>query len=354
VNQWHLISRSEHRRGLDNMQVHGLWGLHIEFSGWYPTRTIEDPDQVADLWNWLVTEACERRQLGIFVSQFNGNAHLSKHGNTKPIKAGSVRRQLERGAAIIRERGNAGGLVWYQPVGETQTDPDRAFERWAHAYMAGWKRVYNGGSRPSRAPAGWEGFAFHPNSTRQEPPAGAICVTDTSGILTELTPAGRDFHHSLFDPARVAAYVRQCARWGLPCHLYGYGHDEYDHGAIRAAGEAYRAVAGQPEAPAPVPVPPGDAAYRWDKWPTVKFSINRTGWPTKTDKGKVLDGLLYVNARKVEWVAQGRDWSTVRNAITRGRYYRPELKPGDIVDVEVVDISGKSRGAGVGRLRWGP
>lgn len=92
----------------------------------------------------------------------------------------------------------------------------------------------------------------------------------------------------------------------------------------------------------PAPPPAGILrAAKWNKFPRVDFDapeIER--WPRTGDKNVCAQ--LFLNGRKVEWIAAGRQWSTVHNATVPGKYHRPEIKSGDVVTISIADLNGKN------------
>ena len=81
-------------------------------------------------------------------------------------------------------------------------------------------------------------------------------------------------------------------------------------------------------------------SVRWDGFPKLRFDAPEIERWDKTGSKRVC-AILRVNGKKVEWVASGRGWTTVHNAVTPGKYYRPEIKSGDVVRITLTDIYGK-------------
>lgn len=102
----------------------------------------------------------------------------------------------------------------------------------------------------------------------------------------------------------------------------------------------------KPDDPPPVVVTSNEVlrSVRWhdrDGFPKIQFDapeIER--WPKAGEKR--VCALLRINRKKVEWIASGRGWTTAHNAVTPGKYYRPELKSGDVVEITFTDIYGKN------------
>jgi hypothetical protein len=100
--------------------------------------------------------------------------------------------------------------------------------------------------------------------------------------------------------------------------------------------------------PTPAPVDPNAPTVveslrwvKWDNFPKIRFECPLIETWQKTGDKNVC-AILRINGKKVEWIAAGRQWTTAHNAVTPGKYYRPELKKGDIVDVDFTDIHGKN------------
>lgn len=106
----------------------------------------------------------------------------------------------------------------------------------------------------------------------------------------------------------------------------------------------------EPEQPAPII----EGAYRWQGFPKFVWDFERKGWPVTTVGGKPCDGLILLDGTKVEWVGAGRKHGSVVNATRPNdhKYYRPHLKPGQIVTIQVVSIDQKIKGP-IGKLPWG-
>lgn len=87
-------------------------------------------------------------------------------------------------------------------------------------------------------------------------------------------------------------------------------------------------------------------SIQWDGFPKVKFDAPEIeSWPQQSIDGRQCVATLHINGKKVEWVASGRQWTTVKNALNKNdkKYYRPELKPGMTVSAELVSVDGGRR-----------
>lgn len=93
---------------------------------------------------------------------------------------------------------------------------------------------------------------------------------------------------------------------------------------------------------------------KWNKFPRVDFVAPEIEkWPRTGSKNVCAQ--LFLNGRKVEWIAAGRGFSTVHNALpipvknedgnvigyTRGKYFQ-DLKSGDTVTISIADLNGKN------------
>ena len=230
VNQWMTLSARDEAAGLDALVAAGLWGVNIEVTGWPAKPHLENPEATCIALRRLVV-ACRARGLNALLSVYNDNGHLDKHGNN-PINPALHREAMQVIVGHIKALGPDNLIV--QPTGETKTPTGVWLEGHCRQQLAGFALCYNGGSRPSKAPIGYRHFAYHVTGPTQRPPAKALCVTDTTGILSWLTNGMGDFHADLFNPARINQYVRTCLQWGNPCHLYAFGHRAVDLDSIRA------------------------------------------------------------------------------------------------------------------------
>lgn len=110
--------------------------------------------------------------------------------------------------------------------------------------------------------------------------------------------------------------------------------------------------------PTKAQAPPGDStgtpsdpkmvlqSIQWSGFPQVRFVAPEIEtWPTDTVEGKKCVATLHIDGKKVEWVPAGRQGSSVKNAINPNdkKYFRPDLKPGMVVQASLVSVDGKRR-----------
>lgn len=81
-------------------------------------------------------------------------------------------------------------------------------------------------------------------------------------------------------------------------------------------------------------------AAKWNRYPRVDF-VAPAIESRKAVGSKGIVGQLFLNGKKVEWIARGRGWSTIHNATVPGKYYQ-ELRPGQEVTISIADLDGKN------------
>lgn len=98
---------------------------------------------------------CRKRNVTLIVSVVNDNMHIKKWGQSGVHDLAHWPAECERAAQIVLEAGPAN--VWVQAMAETQTSQGKKFEgRWLAKYKAaGFKTIYNDGSRPSNNGGAW-------------------------------------------------------------------------------------------------------------------------------------------------------------------------------------------------------
>jgi hypothetical protein len=204
--------------------------LHIEYFGWASSGHYGNPGGLErpyrDLLAW-----CRARRLWLFVSVANDNKGSGKYGDDRR-GLDDYLGNIDRAVRSIRDQGREGVLV--QPVGETQTDAGRKVEAMCRQQLVGWRLVYNGGSRPRVAPAGYWRAAYHPASVSAPVPKGVINVSDHSGILVQLQVGGLN---GKADLRALGAYAAAQRKAGIPFVYYGFGHGTPDEPAIRELGK---------------------------------------------------------------------------------------------------------------------
>jgi hypothetical protein len=155
-------------------------------------------------------------------------------GLPAPLELVGLQSSTTQGPVRGGPSGPVGVIV--QPVGETFTADGKAFEARCRAGLPGFRLCYNGGSRPTGAPGGYQFFAFHPNTTAQAIPRGALNVSDTGGILSQLNQGGDVY--GLANPAALEAYAGRQWKAGTDFVYYGFGHKKVDVEALKALERA--------------------------------------------------------------------------------------------------------------------
>lgn len=208
-----------------NLAEQNIGICHIEMAAW-PHGAL-DVSKLKENYLKLLSATRARKEL-LFVSVINDNMWQSKYGNIPPSQAQYT---VLCNALIdaLKAGGNEGVII--QPVAEMQTSAGKAFDVRCRTELAGFKFVYNGGSRPTGAPAGFSFFAFHPNSMSQAIPMTALNVSDTGGILRELQNGDV---YGIANPAVLENYARSQRLKNTTFIYYGFGHKSPDVNAIKA------------------------------------------------------------------------------------------------------------------------
>jgi len=237
VNLWCAAGEAELRKDVSLCASLGV-GYHIEMAGWRSGDTVYDSAaklaKTITMYDKLV-EWCKAARIPLFVSITNWNVTQTKYGNTGRPYASIVPTAKKLAEAVLACGGQ--DLVYVQPVAETNTKDAAAtgFEKWCGALFAGWKLVYNGGSRPSKPAYGWPHFAYHPNTVADGGKAGGISVSDTGTIIKQLSLDGT--LEGPGDPAKIAAWFAKCKAAGaIGAGYYAFKREKHDPDAIRACG----------------------------------------------------------------------------------------------------------------------
>lgn len=236
VNLWCAAGEDELRKDLMTCSQHGV-GYQIEMAGWRSGETAYDGhlnlSRTLEMYR-LLHGWCKTAGIPLFVSITNQNIVYSKYGNVgRPFASiVPVAKQL---AQCVKDCGGQ-DFVYVQPVAETGNDADaKAFEKWCGALFAGWKLVYNGGSRPTKPAYGWPHFAYHPNTTADGGKRGGITISDTGTIIKQLAADGT--LEGPGDPAKIAAWFAKCKAAGaIGAGYYAFKREKHDAAAIRACG----------------------------------------------------------------------------------------------------------------------
>lgn len=105
-----------------------------------------------------------------------------------------------------------------------------------------------------------------------------------------------------------------------------------------------------PSAPSePSVVPSGILkSAKWNRFPRVEFVAPEIEKRKDDGSRKRLIGQLFLNGKKVEWIAKGRQWSTVHNATERltkegkpNRYFQ-NIQSGQKVTISIADLAGRN------------
>jgi hypothetical protein len=234
VNLWCAAGEDELKKDISVCAKHGV-GYTIEMAGWRSGETAFDSasnlSNTVNLYGKLV-EWCKAAKIPLLVSITNWNVTQTKYGNKGRPFASIVPTAKKLAETVLACGGQ--DLVYVQPVAETGNDADaKAFEKWCGALFAGWKLVYNGGSRPSKPAYGWPHFAYHPNTVADGGKAGGISVSDTGTIIKQLAADGT--LDGPGDPAKIAAWFAKCKAAGaIGAGYYAFLREKHDAAAIRA------------------------------------------------------------------------------------------------------------------------
>jgi hypothetical protein len=235
VNLWCAAGEDELRKDVSLCASLGV-GYHIEMAGWRSGETAYDSAanlaKTVTMYDKLV-EWCKAARIPLFVSITNWNVTQTKYGNTGRPFASIVPTAKKLAETVLACGGQE--LVYVQPVAETNTKDKAAtdFEKWCGNLFAGWKLVYNGGSRPSKPAYGWPHFAYHPNTTADGGKAFGITVSDTGTIIKQLAADGT--LDGPGDPAKIAAWFAKCKAAGaIGAGYYAFKREKHDAPAIRA------------------------------------------------------------------------------------------------------------------------
>ena len=239
VNMWCAGGEDELRKDLMTCSQHGV-GYQIEMAGWRSGETAYDGhlnlSRTLETYR-LLHKWCKTAKVPLFVSIANWNVTQTKYGN-KGRSFASVVPVAKQLAQCVKDCGGQ-DFVYVQPVAETDKNDSAAvgFEKWCGKLFAGWKLVYNGGSRPSKPAYGWPHFAYHPNTTADGGKRGGITISDTGTIIKQLAADGT--LEGPGDPAKIAAWFAKCKAAGaIGAGYYAFKREKHDAEAIKACATA--------------------------------------------------------------------------------------------------------------------
>jgi hypothetical protein len=262
VNLWCAAGEDELKKDISVCAKHGV-GYTIEMAGWRSGETAFDSasnlSNTVNLYGKLV-EWCKAAKIPLLVSITNWNVTQTKYGNKGRPFASIVPTAKKLAETVLACGGQ--DLVYVQPVAETGNDADaKAFEKWCGALFAGWKLVYNGGSRPSKPAYGWPHFAYHPNTVADGGKAGGISVSDTGTIIKQLAADGT--LEGPGDPSKIAAWFAKCKAAGaIGAGYYAFKREKHDPDAIRACAANVGSNVGSNGDDIDLSAPSGTAAER--------------------------------------------------------------------------------------------
>lgn len=297
VNLWCAGGEYELQKDVTLCAILGV-GYQIEMAGWNPGQTAFDSEanltaiiaMYRKLHGW-----CKSSGIPLFVSLTNWNITISKYGN-KGRPFASVVPAAKRLAQCVKDCSGQ-EFVYVQPVAETGNDKSATdFERWCGSYFAGWKLVYNGGSRPIKPAYGWPHFAVHPNKASDGGVKGGISISDTGTIIKQLAADGT--LNGPGNPAAISAWFAKCKAAGaIGSGYYAFQRAKHDAAAIKAcaaaqvSGNSGQVAAGGNIIPSQV------------KWLGTSYAKAKTT-VTLTDV-KMSGTHLNFNASAIDWPPQG-------------------------------------------------
>jgi hypothetical protein len=183
---------------------------------------------------------CRKRNLTLIVSIVNDNMHIRKWGQSGQDDLAHWPGECERAAQIVMEAGPANVMV--QPVAETQTSQGRAYERrWLAAFnAAGFRTVYNGGSRPSSNGGAWTRAYHSCKLSDLGNGANILLIPDCGTAIDAYTDNGNFNSGTVVNPGIAADFARRGrARGNGVCIYTGTGIK-----SVKEQAPAIRAIGG--------------------------------------------------------------------------------------------------------------
>lgn len=337
VNMWCAGGNDALRKDIEVCASCGV-GYQIEMAGWGNGQTAFDGTDMLTAAMTMYRQLhgwCKAAGIPLFVSISNWNITISKYGNKGRPFASIVPAAKKLAQAVLE----CGGKEWVyvQPVAETGKGDSAAvaFEKWCGNLFAGWKLVYNGGSRPSKPAYGWPLFAYHPNAATDGGKPGGISISDTGAIIKQLS--GNGTLDGPGDPVKIATWFSNCKASGaVGAGYYGFQRGTHDPFAIRACAAPQAGLSATTDgAISPAQVRWLGTDYAKAKTTVTLSSVSMSGkhlnfkasaisWPPQgSKKGKAIGFLIrkiggqYVGG-KVEWCVVERGWYDIATNTATG------------------------------------
>lgn len=232
VNTW-AASKKNIDKDIKALYNEDVDGYMIEMAGWarsdmWTASWLKETDE---MYKYLLNR-CRKYNKWLFVSIVNDNMGSKKYGD-QGIPLSKVMPQAQQLCQIVKKYGNKNVIV--QPVAETQTSAGKQFEQYCLQQLGGFIMVYNGGSRPSGIPAGYQYRAWHPFNVSDRPPRDTIVVSDTGPIILQLGAGYEGPAH----PNTLEQWARNMKNIGVPVvGYYAFKFNGHDKAAIKALGRA--------------------------------------------------------------------------------------------------------------------
>lgn len=169
--------------GIYTASLLGWWGTAM------PGATDQEiRDRTEAAYKVLIDE-CRSRGMTALIDIHNQNSGSRKYGEQgRKLDDPAEVALIDWGIELVRRHGPDNVVVI--PCREASEPSGFAIERKCVELLDGFELCANTGSRTWPAP-GWANFAeWHPSSVNEEPPSGAIVVSDTGTILNQLNAGG--------------------------------------------------------------------------------------------------------------------------------------------------------------------
>ena len=193
-------------------------------------------DQTEAAYEVLVDE-CRSRGLVALIDIHNQNSGSRKHGERgRRLDDPAEVALIDWGIELVRQHGTANVVVI--PCREAREESGFAIERKCVERLDGFTICANTGSRTWPVP-GWADFAeWHPWAVTEAPPSGAIVVSDTGAILSQMNAGGA------FGPGQpevVRQWIQAGVGQGNPARVfYTLYPGPLDLATIQAIGSVVR------------------------------------------------------------------------------------------------------------------